>query len=285
MKRKLEPYLYILPYFLLFTLFLIVPGVFGIIMSLFRWEVVGLRKFIGFQNYVELFQDISFSRSLRNLSLYTLLYVPSFISIGLLLAILLNNNFLFRNVFRVLIFAPYIFMYAAVGVMWRWLMDTNFGILNYYLSHLGIAKIGWLTNPKIALVSIYITILWETSGYSMILYLAALQTIPRELYESANMDGAASWTTFWRITLPQLQPTTFYLMIIGFIGGFKTFAQPYMMTKGGPVDSTLTLVMYLYNTGFSYFRLGYAASISTILFLIILLMTVFQFRTIRQRFD
>ncbi len=283
--QRAEPYLYVLPYFLIFTFFLIVPGIVGMITSLFNWELVGARDFIGFGNYKELFNDRLFFKSVRNTALYSIMYVPFMISIGLLIALLFNQNYKLRNFFRVIIFSPYVFMIPAVGIMWRWLMDTNFGMLNFYLSLFGIPKVSWLTSPKFSLISIVIVILWETIGYSMILYLAALQTIPKELFEAADIDGASKWKRFWKLTAPLLQPTTFFLLVIAFIGAFKTFGQPYVMTAGGPVDSSLTIVMYLFNTGFQYFRLGYSATISTVLFFGILLFTLLQFKFIRQRFD
>jgi len=284
-KRKIEPYLYIFPYFLVFLLFLVIPGVSGMVIGLFDWQVVGTRQFIGLGNFIELMSDPVFLRAVRNTLFYTLMYVPVFIVIGLLLALMLNLDFAGRGIMRGIIYAPYIFMIPAIAVIWRWFLDTNYGILNYYLQALGLPFIRWLTDPKIALQSIVMVISWETVGYSMVIFLAGLQEIPKELYEAALVDGATAWHRFWRVTLPQLRPTTFFLFVIGAIGALKTFGQPFMMTAGGPVDSTMTVVMTLYFNGFQYFRMGYAAAISALLFVGIFAFTLLQFRTLKQGVD
>ena len=284
-KRVFEPYLYILPYFAVFILFLIVPGVAGMIIGLFEWQVVGERRFIGIGNFVELVSDPVFIAAVKNTLWYTVMYVPLFIVIGLLLALFLNLNFKARGMMRGIIYAPYIFMIPAISVIWRWFLDTNYGLLNYYLQGMGLPFVRWLTDTRIALKSIVMVIAWETVGYSMVIFLAGLQEIPRELYEAALVDGASAWQRFWRITLPQLRPTTFFLFVIGVIGALKTFGQPFMITAGGPVDSTMTVVMSLYYNGFQYFRMGYAAAISAVLFVGILAFTLLQFRILRQETD
>lgn len=284
-KRGLEPYLYIFPYFLVFILFLVVPGVAGMVIGLFDWQVVGERTFIGLGNFVELVSDPVFIAAVKNTLFYAAMYVPVFIVVGLLLALLLNIDFKARGLMRGIIYAPYIFMIPAIGVIWRWFLDTNYGVLNYYLKVIGLPSVRWLTDTRIALKSIVMVISWETVGYSMVIYLAGLQEIPKELYEAALVDGASAWHRFWRITLPQLRPTTFFLFVIGVIGALKTFGQPFMMTAGGPVDSTMTVVMSLYFNGFQYFRMGYAAAISAVLFIGIFAFTLLQFRILRQEAD
>ena len=184
---------------------------------------------------------------------------------------------------RMIIYAPYIFMIPAIGVMWRWFLDTNYGILNYYLGMLHLGPVKWLTNTHITLKSIVMVISWEVLGYSMVIFLAGLQEIPAELYEAAEIDGASPFQKFWRITLPFLRPTSFFLFVIGLIGALKTFGQPLMITAGGPLNSSMTVVMALFYNGFKYFRMGYAAAISALLFFGILLVTLMQFKLIRQR--
>lgn len=285
LSPKAQPYLYVLPYFLVFLLFLVVPGVAGMVIGLFNWYVVGTRKFVGLGNFAELMTDKVFLRAVSNTLRYALMYVPVFIAVGLLLALLLNIDFKGRSVMRGIIYAPYIFMIPAIAVIWRWFLDTNYGLLNYYLGALGLPFVRWLTDPRIALRSIVLVISWETVGYSMVIFLAGLQEIPKELYEAAVVDGASAWHRFWRVTLPQLRPTTFFLFVIGVIGALKTFGQPFMITAGGPVDSTMTVVMTLYYNGFQYFRMGYAAAISALLFMGILGFTLLQFRFLRQGMD
>lgn len=279
----LEPYLYILPYFAVFALLLVIPGVSGMVIGLYDWAVVGDRTFIGIGNFKELLTDSVFLHAVRNTLVYTLIYVPTFLVLGLAMAVLLNRQFRGRGLMRMVIFAPYIFMIPAVGVIFRWFMDTNFGILNYYLAILHLPTIRWLTDTKVVLESIVLVIAWETIGYSMVIYLAGLQEIPQEILEAATIDGANSFSRFWRITIPYLRPTTFFLLVIGVIGAFKTFGQPFMITAGGPLDSSMTVVMSLYYNGFQYFRMGYAASISTVLFVAIFAITLLQFRFLRQR--
>ncbi len=286
MKYRLggvEPYLYILPYFLIFAFLLVIPGVSGMIIGLYDWAVVGDRAFIGLGNFKEMLTDEVFLHSVRNTIVYTLIYVPLYIVIGLAMAILLNRQFRGRSLMRLIIFAPYVFMIPAVGVIWRWFMDTNFGILNYYLSVLHLPTVRWLTDTKVVLDSIVMVILWETIGYSMVIFLAGLQEIPQEIVEAATIDGASAWSKFWNITVPYLRPTTFFILVIGVIGAFKTFGQPFMITAGGPLDASMTVVMTLYYNGFQYFRMGYAAAISTVLFIGILAITLLQFRFLRQR--
>jgi len=224
-----------------------------------------------------------FLHSVRNTLVYTLIYVPLYIVLGLAMAVLLNRQFRGRSLMRLIIFAPYVFMIPAVGVIWRWFMDTNFGILNYYLAVLHLPTVRWLTDTKVVLNSIALVILWETIGYSMVIFLAGLQEIPQEIVEAATIDGASAWSKFWNITVPFLRPTTFFLLVIGVIGALKTVGQPFMITPGGPLDASMTVVMTLYYNGFQYFRMGYAAAISTVLFIAILAITLLQFRFLRQR--
>ena len=242
-----------------------------------------MHRFRGLGNYRELFHDGVFLRAVLNTLVYTVMYVPVFIVVGLLLALLLNRQFLGKSLLRMMIYAPYIFMIPAVGVIWRWLMDSNFGILNYYLQIAHLPTVPWLTSERAVLPSIALVITWEAVDYGMVIFLAGLQEIPQELKEAAELDGASAWVKFWNITEPFLRPTTFFLLVIGLIGTLKTFGQPFMLTAGGPINSSTTIVMTLYYNGFQYFRMGYAAAISTILFLGILLITLLQFRFIRQR--
>lgn len=253
-----EPYLYIIPYFVVFALFLVIPGVAGMIIGLFDWPVVGSHPFIGLGNYKELFKDQSFIRAVVNTIAYTVMYVPAFILLGLLLALLLNREFRGKSLVRMIIYAPYVFMIPAVGVIWRWLLDSNFGVINYYLQLMRLPAIPWLTSERVVLPSMVVVISWETVGYSLVIFLAGLQEIPLELREAATLEGARAWETFWYITEPFLRPTTFFLAVIGIIGALKTFGQPFMITAGGPLNSSTTIVMSLYYSGFQYFRMGYA---------------------------
>ena len=192
----LEPYLYVLPYFIVFALFLVIPGVSGMVIGLFDWPVVGLHRFLGLGNYRELFHDGVFLRAVLNTLVYTVMYVPVFIVVGLLLALLLNRQFLGKSLLRMAIYAPYIFMIPAVGVIWRWLMDSNFGVLNYYLQIAHLPTVPWLTSERAVLPSIVLVITWETVGYSMVIFLAGLQEIPQECQGSRG--------TGWRLGMGEV---------------------------------------------------------------------------------
>jgi len=279
----LEPYLYIAPYFVVFVLFLVAPAISGMVIGFYDWPVVGDKHYLGLGNFQELFGDPMFIKSVLNTLEYSLMYMPIFMVGGLLLALLLNRSFIGKSAMRMIIYAPYVFMIPAIGVMWRWFLDTNYGILNYYLGILHLGTVKWLSNPHVALKSIVMVISWEVLGYSMVIFLAGLQEIPAELYEAAEIDGASPFQKFWRITLPFLRPTSFFLFVIGLIGALKTFGQPLMITAGGPLNSSMTVVMALFFNGFKYFRMGYAAAISALLFFGILIVTLLQFRLIRQR--
>ena len=283
-ESKVAPYLYILPYTLVFLLFIAVPTINSFRMSFFDWNIVGNKEFIGFGNFKELFADKIFLKSVKNTIAYTLIYVPLYVAIGLLFAMFVNKKSVASTVVKTVMYIPYICMIPAIAIIWRWLLDSNFGVLNFYLEMIGIAPIKWLTDPNIVLKTLVMVILWQTSGYSMVVLLAGLQEVPKELYESATVDGAGPLRKFWNITVPFLQPSFFFLLIMGVIGGLKTFGQPYMLTLGGPGDASKTIVMYLYYQGFHYFRMGYAAAASVVLFLFILVVTIVNFKSIKQRY-
>jgi ABC-type sugar transport system permease subunit len=281
--KKTEPYLYIMPYTAIFIVFIAAPALFSFYMGFFEWNLVGSKVNTGLANFRELFQDAVFRKTVSNTLLYTLMYVPTFLLFGLLLALLLNRNFRGSSALKVIVYTPYICMIPAIAIIWKWMMDTNYGLVNYYLQFIGFGKINWLTDPSMVLYTIVWIILWQTVGYSMVIFLAGLQEIPKDIVESAVIDGAGPVRRFFSITLPYLQPSIFFLTVIGFIGALKTFGQPYMITQGGPSNASNTVVMYMYHSGFHYFRMGYAAAISVVLFLFILMGTLILFKVMRRR--
>ncbi len=214
---------------------------------------------------------------------YTLAIVPVMALLGLSLALLLNQPLRGRVVTRTAIFASYVVMVSVVGIIWRWVLDpTGAGIVNYYLGRLGVAPQPWLAAPETAMLSIIIATMWWTAGYNMVMYLAGLQDIPESLGEAVRIDGANAWQRFWYLTLPMLRPVTFFVVVMSIAKSFQVFGQVYVMTQGGPSNSTLTIVNYLYVVGFTWFEMGYAAAIAYTLFALLLVITVIQFRMVSR---
>ncbi|MCL4408115.1 MAG: sugar ABC transporter permease [Thermotogae bacterium] len=246
MKKNLRiliiPYLFLIPYLFAFIAFRFGPSIAGFFVSLTRWNIVGTPKFIGFSNYIELFNDPSFITSLINTLYFMALTVPALIVLGLLIALLVDQNLKGRTVTRTFVFMPYVIMSTVVGVIWMWIFDTHFGILNYYLSFLGIKPIAWLSSVNWAMPAVAITTIWWTVGFNMILFLAGLQDIPEELKEAARIDGASNWQIFWNVIFPLLRPTTVVVLMLTLINSFEVFDQVYVMTGGGPSMATLTVI-------------------------------------------
>jgi multiple sugar transport system permease protein len=199
------------------------------------------------------------------------------------LALLVNQKLAGRNLFRTVYFLPVVSSMVAVGIMWRWLLNTQYGLVNAGLSLFGIDPINWLGSPRWAMPALIIVTVWREIGFYMIIFLAALQGVPAQLVEAARLDGAGPWQRFWGVTFPLISPATFFVSIMAMINTFQAFDYMYVMTEGGPRDSTLTLVYYLYKQGFEYFRTGYASAIALVLFLIILLITVVQWKVGERR--
>jgi multiple sugar transport system permease protein len=233
-------------------------------------------------NYRALWHDPLFWVSAKNTLAFTAMAGPTLVVGGLALAMLLDQPFHGRNLARVLVFAPYAVMSAVVGVLWNWLYDTNFGIINYYLRLLGLPAVAWLTNERVALAAIALTTVWWTVGYNVVIYLAGLQDIPTELQEAAIVDGATSWQRFWSITLPLLTPTTYAVVILTLINTGQVFDQIYVMTAGGPGTATLTLVQYMYYQAFQTYNLGYGAGVAYATFVGLLLLTLMVQRFFRR---
>jgi multiple sugar transport system permease protein len=235
-------------------------------------------KWVGLDNYRYLFNDELFWTSLKNTVYYTVasLALGTVCAIGL--ALLLNRQVRGQTIYRAIFYLPTIVPLVAVSVIWIWILHPSYGALNYGLERLGFPAIGWFSDPKWAMPGLIFVSLWGL-GNAMIIYLAGLQDIPVELYEAASLDGASAWNRLWHITLPLLTPVILFNSIIGLIGGFQYFVQPYVITQGGPVDSTLTYGLYLYQNAFDYFKMGYASAMAWILFVIITVVTLALFRS------
>lgn len=273
--------LFLLPYLLIFVAFRLGPSVAGLIMSLFKWNIVGKAKFNGLSNFERLFSDAYFYTSASNTFIFFVMTLPVLVVISLLLAILLNQKIRFRNTVRTIAIIPYVLIPAVVGIIWNWLYDNNFGILNYYLKAIGLMPVEWLTNEKWALFSVAIVTVWSYLGYNMVLYLAGLQSISTELYEASMIDGATRVQTFMRITIPLLKPVTSMIVTLTLINTIQIFDQIFVMTNGGPGTATLTLVQYLYGTAFQNYDLGYGSTLGLAILVILVLLIQIQSKLIR----
>ncbi|WP_309722510.1 sugar ABC transporter permease [Armatimonas sp.] len=265
------------PWLLGFLIFTAGPMLASLYLSFCKYDLHTL-SFVGAKNYDVLLHEPRFWKSLSNTAIYVLFAVPLGLTGSLLIAVLLNQKVKAIPIFRTLFYLPSLVPAVASSLVWAWVFHPDAGILNFALSKLGIQGPKWLQDPKTALTSLIIMSLWGIGGGRMLIFLAGLQGISDELYEAAQLDGAKGWTCFRHITLPMLSPTIFFNLILGIIGSFQVFTSAYIMTGGGPNDSTLMYVLYLYNNAFREFKLGKASAMAWILFIILLGFTIVQFK-------
>jgi len=271
-------YTFLAPSFVILLVFVFVPLAFSLYLSVHQWNVISAAKpFVGLGNFRALLGDRLFWNAFLNTILYTL-HVPAGMALALLIAVLLNRDIRGSHVWRAVFFLPSISSLVAVAMVWQWIYHPEFGLANYTLRLLGLSKLGWLTNPATALLSVMIVNIWIGLGYQMVIFLAGLKGIPAELYESARVDGAGAWQRFRHITLPLLRPTTFFVLVTSVIGSFQVFTLIFVMTEGGPLRSTDVVVFHIYQSAYDYLKMGYASAMAWILFLVILAITWIQFR-------
>ncbi|WP_342477681.1 sugar ABC transporter permease [Paenibacillus sp. FSL H7-0350] len=272
-------YLFIAPMLILTVTLVIIPILLSGVISFSNWNFVsGLDGFgfVGLDNYTRLVQDESFHRSLYN-NLIMIGVVPVAMFLALILAVLINKATYFKTFFKVIYFMPFISSFVAIALLWRVLYHPNNGPINGFLRSIGFEHPPmWLADPKYALISVMIIMVWTSLGFNMVIYLAGLQNISRDLYEAADVDGASPLRQFFRITLPMLSPTSFFLLITGVVGSFKVFDLIMVLTGGGPAGSTSVIVYYLYEVAFVNLESGYASAMGIILLILILLVTLFQ---------
>jgi multiple sugar transport system permease protein len=283
-REAILGYLYVSPWIIGFIVLTLGPMVASLYLSLTDYNVITRPVFIGIGNYTRAFgEDKLFGVSLWNTFYYVLISMPAGILISLLLALLLNQKVKGTNVFRTLFFLPTIVPAVAAILLWNWLFQPDFGLINYTLSFLGIKGPKWLASTAWVKPSLIFIGLWGSVGGSrMIILLAGLQSIPRDLYEAAAIDGAGAWHRFRNITLPMLTPAIFFNVIVGVIEGFRTFTGAFVATDGGPAYASLFYMLYLFQNAFSFLNMGYASALAWILFVIVLILTVIQFRASRQ---
>lgn len=276
-KDNRDGLLFSLPFLAVYLLFMIYPLAYGLYISFFKWDILTKPTFLGFANYTTLFHDDTFYSSLWHTIQFVLMTTPTLLIIGFLMALAVTGTSPLKGVMENTFFFPYIFSMTVVSTLWAWLMQKDFGLFNQTLILLGTKPISWLTNERYAMWSIAFTTLWWTSGFNMVLFGAGIKQIPKEVYESASIDGATYWQSVRHITIPLVSSTTVLCLILQIIASFNVFGQVYVMTGGGPHGTTRVLVQYIFETGFRYYKMGYSAAMSYILFLIILLISVVQY--------
>jgi multiple sugar transport system permease protein len=281
-------WLFVAPALVLILVFFFVPVFAAILLSLTDFDIYAVgnlrnARVVGFENYTRLLQTPIFWTALQNTLYFAIAGGPLTIAASLGAALLVSAKIVrFKPLFRTIYFAPFVTTLVAVAIVWRYLYHPRYGLLNYGLSKLGIDGIDWLGDPKWAMPAIILLAVWKNFGYNMLIFIAGLQAIPEELYEAADLDGVNAWQRFRHVTLPMLAPTMLFVAVITMIGYFQLFAEPYVMTAGGPLRATTSVVLLMYEEGFRWWRMGYAAAIAFVLFLVILIATMLQTRLQRR---
>ena len=281
-NNKLLPYLLVTPYIIHLLVFVAFPVIFSIYLTFNKWNIISPMEFIGLGNFIRVFQDALFFKAIYNTLKFLIVHIPLQIVVALLLAEILNQKIKFRAFFRAAFFLPVVVSGVVVSMLWQQLYGFDSGILNRLLLTIGLGKVGWLVDPDVAMVSIAVMATWKNVGLYVILFLVGLQTVPPQYYEAADLEGANHWQKFWYITLPMINPTIFMVVILSTIGGFSLFIEPYIMTGGGPLSSTLSAVLYIYKQAFTNYHMGYSATLGFFFAFIILLVVVIQKRFIEK---
>jgi len=281
-KKQILPYFLVSPYLLHLLLFITFPIVFSILLTFHKWNIISPMEYVGADNFVRLFNDRMFWKAIVNTFVFLVIHIPLQIIIALALAYFLNQKLFFRAFFRAAFFLPVVISGVVVTMLWQQLYSFDTGLINEMLVSVGLPRIAWLTDSKFAMISIAIMATWKNVGLYVILFLVGLQSVPDRYYEAADVEGASSWQKFRYITLPAINPTIFMVTILSTIGGFGLFIEPYIMTGGGPLNSTLSAMLYIYKQAFEYYHMGYAATLGIFFALIIMLIVVIQKYTIEK---
>lgn len=291
MNRESAAWAFVAPALVALGLFFFLPVLAALMLSFTDFDIYALAdlgnlRFVGFDNYILLLKTPLFWRALGNTLEFVILGVPLSIALSLGAALLVNSKLgRFKDFFRTVYFAPVVTTLVAVAVIWRYLLHTKYGLVNWMLGGVGIGPVDWLGDPHWAMPAIVIFAVWKNFGYNMIILLAGLQTIPEELYEAATIDGAGRWGQFRYVTLPALAPVMLVVSILTMAGYFQLFAEPYVMTQGGPVESTVSVLYFMYEQGFKWWNLGSATAVAFILFLILFALTLVQLRVSKRWSD
>ncbi len=273
----------LLPSLIIFGAFTVYPIFYSLYLSFFNASLLSpVRTYAGFDNYINLLQNPTFQKAVRNTIHYTIGVVPIGIALALVIAVLLNNRLRFRSFFRAAFFAPVVTSMVAVSIVWTWMLEPNYGLINGLLAKIGIAGPGWLTDPSWAMTSVILLSIWKNLGFNMVIFLAGLQNIPEEINESADLDGVTPFQRLRFITVPMIKGPIGFAVIVSMIKSMQVFGQIYVMTGGGPANSTMVIVYYLYQQAFEFYRSGYASAVAWVLFVAILILTLVQNRLIKS---
>lgn len=281
-QEMLAGYLFLLPNLLGFLTFSVFPILAALYLTFTDWDLGGTPELVGLDNFGRMARDDIFWKALFNTFYYAFAAVPTAVLFAFCLALLINRKIRGILTFRLIYFLPHLTLTVAAAIVWAWIYHPELGLINYLLGLVGIDGPNWLYNSKWAMPAIIIMSNWHGVGYAMLIFLAGLQGVPAELYEAATVDGANGWQQLRHITIPMLSPATFFVLVTSLIGAFQGFDQFYVMTNGGPAFATTTLVLHIFKNGFLYFRMGYATSMATILFLCILVITLIQWRAAKS---
>jgi ABC-type sugar transport system permease subunit len=281
--EALAGYLFLAPNIFGFLLFTALPVGAALVLAFFDWDLLLGAEFVGLDNFRELAtEDDNFHDALRNTAYFAFASVPLSVVLGLATALLVNRAIRGVVVFRSIFLLPYVTITVALSLVWKWLYLPEAGLINAALALVGIDGPNWLTSSAWAMPALIIMSVWKSFGYNMVLFLAGLQGVPQHLYDAAKVDGASGWQRFRDVTVPMLSPTTFFVVVISIIGSFQVFDQALVMTNGGPGTATTTLVLYIYQVGFQSFHMGYAAAVAWVLFAVVFVFTLIQFRAQRK---
>ena len=275
-RMAVEAYLFLLPSFIGLLIFVLLPVIAVAVLSFFKWFLITQPHFIGLGNYVTMFSSPDVWQSLLTTVFYVLLNIPAQTVLALLLALLMNKKLPGIGIFRTIFVIPWMATPVAMGVVWQWIFDPQYGSINTFLAFFGIHGLTWLSSQTFALPAVAAVNIWQYTGYNMLFFLAGLQNIPEYLYESASIDGASRFRTFFEVTLPLLSPTMFFVLVTDIIGSFQVLDTVYVMTQGGPGNATTVFNFYTFREAFQFFHAGYASALSMLLFAVLLIVTLGQ---------
>jgi multiple sugar transport system permease protein len=284
MRKQWSAYLFLAPTMILFGVFTVAAVIYAFYLSFHEWNILEPDKpFVGLENYQRLLGDDRFGGAIVNTLYYTAVSVPLTMGLGLLIALLLNNQIRARGLFRTLFYLPVVTPLVIAAIIWKWLYNGDFGLLNYYLLQIGVIKepLLWLSDPNLAMPAVIMTSVWKGVGFAMVVYLAGLQSIPEDYYDAAKIDGAVGWQRLKDITIPLLNSTTLFLAVVSVLGALQVFTEIFIMTNGGPLRRTTTMVYHIYQTAFKNFDMGYASAMAFGMFALMFVFTLVQLRVMR----